>query len=302
MWLSEIKGKMTSSDADKWDARLRRIWFQACKEARYFMWDKKGMSTDEWWSRINYQYDQAIYTFLLSSNGQVFMKEFGMPSGFGTTTYDNTIAHKVMKSYMFRDLTGIGASPDGYALMKRYYRTKLYGDDNNEKIDERYAKFYEYEKREAAYAKLGVKLSKDKDVESDSLEGHVWLGKTIRWNAEAGAWVGEVNQNKVMCSLLNLESKDMPPEMVFMRTIALMVEATWTEPVQTYIRGYAHDLYQQQNKLAIDRDDLDKWFISVPTHEMCKNFWLGREALIPDKELKMFQAIHEYLPDLDSYV
>lgn len=293
-WLNEWEGKVTSSDADKWDARLRRIWFMVIMELRYFFWDKQGMSEEEWWQRQNYYYAQKIYTFLCSSNGQVFMKKFGNPSGQDSTTYDNTLSHDVMKCYSFRKLTGINADPRGYAIMKRNYKTKLYGDDNNEKIRQLYAHFYTYESREAMYKSLGVKLSKDKDVESNTPTGHVWLGKTIRYDKDAQAWVGEVNSNKILCSILNLESRDMPPELVFMRAVALMIEATWTEPLQRYLREYVHWLYDKQNKFAIERGDLDKWFISVPTHEMCKNFWLGRESSVPERELTMIKAaIHE---------
>jgi len=292
-WLDELVGKMTSSDADRWDAGIKRLWFQVVKELRFFFWDKKGMTEEEWWSRQNYYYDQKIFSYLVSSNGQVFMKMFGNPSGQDSTTYDNTWIHIVMKYYMFRRLTKLGASPNGYAELQRHYRTKEYGDDNNEKISEKYSEHYTFEKRVEAYAELGVKLSKDKDVESTNPTGHVWLGKTIRWDVPAGAWVGEVNTNKILCSLLNLESNDMEPELVYMRTVALLVESTWTEPLQTYMRDYAHWLYEQQNKLAVDRGELDKWFISVPTHEMCKNFWLGRESKIPAEQLKLIKdAIH----------
>jgi len=277
-WLAELAGKMTSSDADKWDARLRRLWFQVSKLFYHFLWDKQGMTEEEWWDRTNYYFDETIFTHLLSSNGQVFLKIFGMPSGSVLTTYLNSIAHILMKYVMFRKLSGLGTAKKAYPIIKRNYRFKVYGDDNNEKISKTYAHLYTYENREKEYALLGVKLSKDKDVESDTPEGHVWLGKTIRWDKGTGTWVGEVNANKVLCSLLNLESKDNEPELIFMRTIALLVEATWTEPLQTYIRAYAHWLYDKQEKLAIEREDLDKWFISVPTHEMCKNFWLGREG------------------------
>lgn len=304
-WLNELDGLMASSDADRWDAGLRRIWFQLIKELRFFFWDKKGMSEEEWWERQNYYYDQKMFSYLVSSNGQVFLKMFGNPSGQDSTTYDNTWAHILMKFYIFRRVTGIGASPDGYGIIKRHYRTKCYGDDNNEKVAPPYDIHYTFEKRQAAYAELGITLSKAKDVESRDPQGHVWLGKTIRYDAESQAWVGEVNANKVLCSLLNLESNDLVPEIIFMRTIALMVEATWTEPLQTYIRQYAHWLHEKTIKHALDMGDNDRWFVSVPTHEMCKNFWLGREANIPPQLCALMRdAIHvlERLNDQQNYV
>lgn len=301
-WLDELEGKMTSSDADRWDATVRRLWFQVIKELRYFFWDKKGMSEDEWWQRQNYYYDQKMFSFLVSSNGQVFMKTFGNPSGQDSTTYDNTWIHTVMKYYIYRRLSGYNGDLKAYSKIKREYRHKEYGDDNNEKIKSPVGDKYTFENRQRAYAEVGIALSKPKDVESNSPTGHVWLGKTVRYDKDAGAWVGEVNANKILCSLLNLESKDLMPELVFMRLVALLVEATWTEPLQTYLRKYAHWLYEQQNKLAIERDDLDHWFISVPTLEMCKNFWLGREAAIPAEQLELMQvAIHDVLPTIECY-
>lgn len=292
-WLAAELGKITSSDADRWDSRIRRLFMMIIIELRYYFWDKKGMSTEEWFQRQNYYYAQKIFTYLVASNGQVFMKMFGNPSGQDSTTYDNTWIHNFVKYYIFRKNTGIGADPNGYAIMKRHYRFKLYGDDNNEKVLPPYDQYFTFERRDAAYKELGMILSPDKDVESDSPTGHVWLGKTIRYDAESCAWVGEVNSNKILCSLKNLESQNMETEIVYMRAIALMVEATWTEPLQAYMRKYVHMLYERQNKLAVERGDLDKWFIAVPPLEMCKNFWLGRESSIPT-EVKDFlnECIH----------
>lgn len=303
-WLNGIEGLMASSDADRWDAGLRRIWFQLIKELRFFFWDKKGMSESEWWERQNYYYDQKIFSYLLSSNGQVFLKMFGNPSGQDSTTYDNTWAHILMKFYIFRIVTGIKADPSGYVIMKRHYRMKCYGDDNNEKVKPPYDVHYTYEKRAAAYAELGITLAKSKDVESRDPTGHVWLGKTIRFDYEAQAWVGEVNSNKTLCSLLHLESSDLEPEIVFLRTVALMVEATWTEPLQSYIRSYALWLHERIIKHSIDAGLHDKWFVSVPTHEMCKNFWLGRESSAPGVNESINHAIHvlERLNDQQNYV
>lgn len=159
-WLDVGKGKNTSSDVDKYDASFKRILFQGIKELRFFFWDKEGMSEDEWWDRQNYYYREKIYTHLVSSNGQVFMKMSGNSSGQDSTTYDNTWGHNIMKYYNARVQCGIGADPNGYAILKRYYKFKLYGDDNNEKILEPYDKFFTYEQREAAYARWGFKLSR----------------------------------------------------------------------------------------------------------------------------------------------
>jgi len=285
-WLKEMGFEFKSSDADKWDAGILAELFMIVKELRYYMWDKQGMSDREWWDRQNYQYAQKIYSYLVSSNGQVFQKDIGNPSGQDSTTYDNTLIHMVIKNYMWRKNTGLGVSSDAFTIMNNNYRTKLYGDDNNEAISEPFAKYYSFEKRQAGYAEFGITLSKDKDVDSNHLDGHVWLGKTIRWDANTGSWVGEVNSNKVLCSLLNMESRNVDPEVIYMRAIALLVESTWTEPLHGYIRGYCHWLKDQIGKMKVE--DLNhRWFVSVPTKEMCKNFWLGRESGQP------MRTVHE---------
>lgn len=178
--------------------------------------------------------------------------------------------------------------------MTRNYIFKLYGDDNNEAITEKYAHLYTFENRAKAYASLGVLLSKDKDVESDSPIGHVWLGKIIDWNEAAQAWVGKVNANKTLCSLLNLEGQNLDPEIVYMRTIALMVESTWTEPLFSYIRSYAQWLHGQVQLHYLDEvGDYGRWFASVPTREMCQKFWTGQES---KGHRGIRQAVKNFLP------
>jgi hypothetical protein len=276
-WLDGLKGKKTSSDADKYDARIMALLFDVVKRVRFFMWDKKGMSEQEWWDRQNYYYDQKLKSFILTSNGQVFLKFFGNPSGQDSTTYDNTIIHAFLKNYMWRRLTGLMLSPEAYYEKKIHYRCGLYGDDNNESISEKYAHCYTYERRAAAYAEFGMVLSKDKDVESNSIDGHVWLGKTIK--KTPFGYVGVVNENKSICSLRNLEDKETEPGIILTRTIMLMVEATWTEPLQTYIRNYVRWLCDHKVRpYTQDEFQFQKWLQTIPTLESCKRFWMGWEC------------------------
>jgi hypothetical protein len=120
-------------------------------------------------------------------------------------------------------------------------------------------------------------LTAAKDVSSNSIIGHQWLGKTIA--KVDGNYVGQVAENKIYCSLRNLEQKSPDPGIVLMRAVALMVEATWTEPLQSYIRKYVWWLIDEGVKPfeEVDSATYHRWLRNIPTLHNCKKFWLGLE-------------------------
>jgi hypothetical protein len=146
-WLDVTDWLKISSDNDKFDSRILNILFEVVKVVRYHLWDKKGMSGEEWWQRQNYYYGQKTRSFILCSNGQVFLKLWGNPSGQDSTTYDNTIIHAFVKNYLWRLLTGLMYSPDAFVEKREHYRCGLYGDDNNESVSPKYARFFSFEAR-----------------------------------------------------------------------------------------------------------------------------------------------------------
>lgn len=264
-----------SSDLFLWDANLLRELFGVVKNVRYFLWDKKGMSEEEWWKRTNYYYNEKVWSFILLPNGQVVLKRHGNPSGQDSTTYDNTIIHHFIKNYMWRKLTGLGLSPHARAERLRHYRFGLYGDDNNEAVSPKYAQCYSVERRRAAYAEFGIVLSESKDYASIDIIGHTWLGKMIAM--EGNRYVGTVGVDKVLCSLLNVESKTVDPGLVLQRALALMVESTFTAVLGEYVRQFVYWLIDRHIRVPPAEGDsaLTQWVLAVPSRYACKQFLLG---------------------------
>lgn len=294
-FLDQLGAKIASSDADRWDARLLAILFDAIKRIRYMIWDKQGMSEEEWWERMNYYYAQKVYSYLVASNGQVFQKKKGNSSGQDSTSYDNTWAHDIIKNYIWRWITKAAKGRKAYFEKKRDYRYGLYGDDNIEAIMGKFGHLFTYEERASIYAQFGMSLSKAKDVFSDSVEGHVWLGKTIK--KVGNHYVGLVNPEKVLCSLLNLESKSLEPELVYTRAMALMVESTWTEPLQTVVRDFVIWLRAQGVFVKQYETEHEQWFAALPSLATCKAFWLGEESTGYDFAFMERPDVREFLSE-----
>jgi hypothetical protein len=268
----------TSSDAVRWDSSLLNYLWEVVKQVRFASWDKQGMSSDEWWQRQNYYYSQKIESRILMPTGQVVQKMHSGPSGQDSTTYDNTIMHTFVKFYNWRMQTGLKASSEAYNLCLQNYRFGLFGDDNAEAISPQFSRFYTLEQRIKAYAVFGIKLDVLKDVESLTLHGHQWLGKTIQID-QFGVYSGIVNPNKILCSLRNLESSTLEYEIRLSRALALMVECTFTPKLFSFVRGFAYYMIGLGIRVSDDMTDTayGKWLLSVPTHADCLAFWLGHE-------------------------
>lgn len=224
--------------------------------------------------RLQYVYEQDIHSFVLLPSGEVVQKHVGMNSGKVATSYDGSISHTAMSHYVARRCSGLDADPDGYQAQLRNYKFGVYSDDKNSAVSPAWASKFTFERRSAAYAELGLTLDKAKDVESYTLTGHQWLGKTF--DLRDGVYVPVANQTKILCSLRNLEGS-VSPEIHIARALALMVEATFTEAFP-WIRNYVLWLLTVIGKMPEGETSFERWLLSVPTYAQCVRFWLGTEG------------------------
>lgn len=283
-WMAQGRpagSRFTSSDVDKFDAAFKRALFEAEMQVRFMAWDKKGITVEEWWERMNYYYQETIESYIVLPTGQVVQKHTGNPSGKKGTTVSNIIGHMLVKEVAFRYQTGLGASPLAEREKKEHVRDSVYGDDGNDSVSPKYAPYYDFTHRSRAYSLFRWTLSQTKDVDTGVPLGHTWLGKLVgMWN---GHYVPIVKPDKVLCSLRNLEARAISPGVRYVRALALLVESTFTEPLQTWLRAYVHHLFDQGAAAKVvgkDRLAFGPWLTSVPTHEDCVRFWLGQEARV----------------------
>jgi len=274
-YLERGSALLTSEDVRKFDSCFRSLSSKVCREVRLFAHDPTSFDKFEFTRRVDYHYQESCTSYVLMSTGEVLVKDTGLNSGKNSTSVDGCIGHMAITHYVNRRVTGLNESPDGYALQKRHYKFGVYSDDKNAGVSKEWAPYFHFQARATAYAELGFTLDPSKDVCSTVLDGHQWLGKTFR--KEGGTHVPEANAVKLLCSLRNMESL-VKPDVLMSRTLALMVEATFTSAFP-WIRRYAVWLMQtlEVQLKDTDADLFEKWLWSIPTYAECRRFWLGTE-------------------------
>jgi len=272
-YLDALNWRKISEDIVKYDKTWGHMASQAPREVRIMAYDRASMTLDEFTDRIDYAYEQDVESFILLPNGEVVWKQIWLNSGKVATSYDGSISHTAQSHYVFRRVSGINADPNGYTIQKKHYKFGLYSDDKNSAISPTYAEKFTFEARNAAYQELGMSLDPEKDVDSYTLTGHQWLGKTF--DLRDGHYVPVANRSKILCSLRNMESQ-VSDEIHVARALALMVEGTFTDAFDQ-LRAYVLWL---QNRVTVDLPtdtEFEKWLAAVPTRAQCIRFWLGQE-------------------------
>lgn len=261
-------------DAVKWDSCLHEKLFGVVKAVRFACWDGEGMSPEEWWARQDWYYENKVHSFILLPSGQIVQKHTGNPSGQESTTDDNCIMHTFILCYAWRLLFGRSLYDD-----RDLARFDIYADDHIWSVPAQFAKWADFETRRAIYAKFGVTLSKEKDLVTNSVEGHTFLGPTAR--LQAGTWVPVFPRDKALCAVFQME-RDYPLDIQIGRVLSIMVNVCFDRPAFDILREYAFYLLDICKKVTFP-DDLDLGFMSldwlrrIPSHSEVVKFWLGLE-------------------------
>lgn len=253
-------------DCSKWDSGMIKRIFDAIKEIRFFMWDKKGMSVEEWWERTNHYYDDIVNSCLLLPTGQILMKDIGNPSGQTSTTDDNCLGHLLILCLGWRRLYGRPLSSD----LGKTIRIALYADDHVMAINEKaHPEWKSFETRSKIYAALGATLTREKDFVSNSFEGHTFLGLTARWSESFRQYVPHFDTLKAYNSLGKYE-KSFSPTQLFERAYTLAHLVSFDDKAFKIIQGYMSFLKTQYLTLATKQ---------VPSQAQCHAYWLGYESV-----------------------
>ena len=261
-------------DAWKWDSCLDEELFQVCKEVRFDCWDKEGMSADEWWARQDWYYENKVHSYILLPSGQIVLKHTGNPSGQDSTTDDNCIMHTFIICYAWRKLFGRSLYDDRFEA-----RFDIYADDHVWSVPEKFKKWADFDTRRKIYDEFGVKLSKEKDLVTHSIEGHTFLGPTAR--LIDGTWCPVFNRDKALCAAFKMDH-DFPVDIQVGRILSIMINVCFDRPAFDLLRDYAFYLLELCKTITFP-DDLDLGFLSinwlkrVPSHTEVVDFWLGRE-------------------------
>jgi hypothetical protein len=256
--------EVVEGDCIKWDSGMMDILFRAIIDIRFYCWDKKGMSEEEWWKRMTYAYRNIKESFICLTTGQIVQKMFGNPSGQTSTTDDNCIGHLFILCLAWRRLYKRSFVQD--------YRTKinvaLYADDHIMCV-EKDLEFGDFQKRVGEYRRVGCDLSPEKDLVTSDFEGHTFLGLTAHFNSDLGIFVPFFSSVRALNTLSKYE-KNYTTEQVFERASVVLYLTCFDDQCFTYISKFLQFLRNKYAGVLGHR--------KIPTQGSCQSFWLCQEG------------------------
>lgn len=256
--------EVVEGDCVKWDSGMLDILFRAILDVRFYCWDKKGMSEEEWWKRMTYAYSNIKESFICLSTGQIVQKMFGNPSGQTSTTDDNCIGHLFILCLAWRRLYKRSLCQD----YKSKINIALYADDHILCV-EKDLEFGDFQKRVGEYRRVGCDLSKEKDFVTSDFEGHTFLGLTARFNSELGAFVPFFSSVRALNTLSKYEKK-FTTDQVFERASVVLYLCCFDTPTYLYIAKFLQFLRCKYPSILNRR--------KIPTQGSCQSFWLCQEG------------------------
>lgn len=198
-----------TSDVSGWDkllSLLKEVW-----EMRKRLYGKMTQLEREKFDLFEKNLSKS---FICTPEGHIYQRQCGNVSGSGTTTTDNTIAHIMIKFYLFICLFKARYfSLPTYEEIVEYIVLSLYGDDDftslvkddwfEGTIDEWFIYLREFMIK--IYAEFGLTLKPSALKIQSTIEGLEFLGTTFR--KVRNYWFGEPRYGKIASSLLQFLEK-----------------------------------------------------------------------------------------------
>jgi len=250
-------------DAVKYDSTLGEELLLIAKAIRHYCWDKRGMSDSEWHDRMNYIYRQIIHSHVVLPTGEVIQKTLGQPSGTVSTTDDNCIIHLFVWCYMWRKLFGKSFFE---AYHKGEINLALYADDHIFSVQKNLG-IHDFLNRSKVYEELGLKLDPNKDLVTETLAGHTFLG--VMAVEKNGSFIPYFNRVKLLNFLSKTEKQKFSVDQKFCRALSAGVLGSFDDECFPVIEGFLLDL---KKKHPILRNKV------VPSRSSFKRHWSSKEA------------------------
>jgi hypothetical protein len=290
--LDRIPGarKYVMGDCSKWDKRFRTFLLKICKDVRVRLY--KGNDIDGYKLRVEYQYKNETYTFLMLSNGQVIFMMGSQKSGRVNTTTDNCVAHNwiIFAMVLYHcDISGNMTWMDIVRLLEYL----IYADDHLAAFGPDLFFLTSFDKRSEFYGWCGMQLKLEDDRVQDTVEGMTFLGGKIM--LYHGSYVPQYNVEKIRASII-FSKKMLTDNEEFGKALCLLLLSAFIEDEVFYETLEAYTMFchsQAKGWLSLpdDRIDVDTLrlvmvevqdmrVVKVPTRDEVRSFWTGHEAAL----------------------
>lgn len=262
------------ADMSKYDARLVAWIRKLCMVFRWRMMNASDR-TPENWVRLNYYYQQEIYSYLATGLGYVLYVNHGIKSGSPNTSSDGTLIHFLVIAYSY--ITNVS---DDYSHFRRNVEVLIYGDDELISMSDEVVGSFCAEARAPCYEACGVHFKLDETRSSVFLEGLTFLGNRFKMEP-SGYWIGEpTDPRKMVASALKPLRKQTPGESL-LRAYALLIESFWCPWARDLLYGYIK--YMQNMGIQPDTnvhcDEVEPFIVefavTMPTLRRIRALWLG---------------------------
>lgn len=262
---NDLANRMTSDlyeigDVRRYDGSFPIWGFELVRGWRKMMLPKRFHAYHEWF------YNNVCPAYLRVSNGRVYRKWTGNPSGSYNTTIDNCLMHLFVNLYSYYKRHPEGTFSGFYSDYKLF----MYGDDYV--LCKRLGHSWSKEDRIEDYKTCGFELKSDVREETD-LSKVNFLGAFFQ--RFKGMWVPKPDGMKIVCSLVSRPKKESLDERA-QRAISLYVEGYFTD-FRSQLKQWALQIYVPSvNSIEVSGDRYS--LSSFPSEKWIEDLYLGTES------------------------
>lgn len=296
-------------DGSKYDTCMFRAMMFDLARIRYSFLQQEDQTEDNWCRMIEL-YVQAVYSMIALEGGDVCFKTTGMPSGFGNTIVDNTIAlfrylamiwltllrnefASVLKEFEKKKelLSQLPRASDEYKEVERsivsfrecglfsysYFLSNveagLNGDDNTFTVSDNCLSWFNYKTIVPVFAALGLKITSNSEEPVMYYDLSFLSQTVVRHNS---MWLPKPDQNKILSSLmLNCASSDI--RWSLLRAFALRIESWACQDTRKLIMDYIDSLRKQYQRQLCGECPIPGTMTTISMVNIEKGFLTDRE-------------------------
>jgi hypothetical protein len=224
-----------SLDESAYDATLAARLLGDLVDFRFEMLEKK-LRTQENYNAMKTLYREIIHSYTVCTEGEVFLKHTGNPSGSANTIVDNTLILYRLLAYAWLRL-----APDDMKTQTAFemnVEAALNGDDNLWTCSNQVVKWFNATSVVAEWKKIGIKAHVDPDIPENYLPRKLIDCDFLCQNFKLvdGTVVPYPDKEKIMCALAFGGKTQTSVKMTLMRALALRIESYFNDDCRKTIK------------------------------------------------------------------
>lgn len=213
---------------------------------------------------------------LKTTDGLVFLKDYGNPSGSGNTTRDNIFGHIIIFSAgLYRAYTQHVGCPPSYELVESQM-VYLYGDDNVYSLDDEFQLMCDQKFLSEHLQMFGLKLKFFYGGLDCDLHTLSFLGATFK-NLD-GIWYPQYDIERIATTMVYEQARLSLSQHVG-KAFTLMVMSYPSAAFEIFRNAYKNLLESKEIKNHLDDSAIKSYhLVGVPDNKSIQNFYTGSES------------------------